>query len=64
MPKRKHEQPRNGQAKKKKRAISDEDAHKNFRKGLFDTKVLEGYTNYYAQSQPYGWHPIALQLPI
>jgi hypothetical protein len=26
---------------------------KNFRSGLFDSKVLEGYTNYYADSQPY-----------
>jgi hypothetical protein len=42
----------NGQAKKK-RAISDDEAHKNFRNGLFDSKVLEGYTNYYAESQPY-----------
>jgi hypothetical protein len=52
MPKRKNRAPSNGQAKKK-RAISDDEAHKNFRNGLFDSKVLEGYTNYYAESQPY-----------
>ncbi|KAF1912496.1 Oxoglutarate and iron-dependent oxygenase degradation C-term-domain-containing protein [Ampelomyces quisqualis] len=52
MAKRKNRAPANSQPKKK-RAISDEDAHKNFRNGLFDGKVLEGYTNYYAESQPY-----------
>lgn len=49
--KRKNEAPANGKAKK--RAISDDEAHKNFRKGLFDAAVLEGYTKYYATSQPY-----------
>ncbi|KAF1996813.1 Fe II 2-oxoglutarate-dependent dioxygenase-like protein [Amniculicola lignicola CBS 123094] len=49
--KRKNEAPANGRSKK--RAISDDEAHKNFRKGLFDTKVLSSYTNYYAASQPY-----------
>lgn len=52
MAKRKNGASANGQAKKK-RAISDDDAHKNFRNGLFDSKVLEGYTKYYAESQPY-----------
>ena len=52
MAKRKNQASANGQAKKK-RAISDDEAHKNFRSGLFDSKVLEGYTNYYAESQPY-----------
>ncbi|PSN63432.1 hypothetical protein BS50DRAFT_577174 [Corynespora cassiicola Philippines] len=49
--KRKNEAPANGKAKK--RAISDEEAQKNFRKGLFDGKVLHDYTEYYATSQPY-----------
>lgn len=52
MVKRKNQSSGNGQAKKK-RAISDDEAHKNFRSGLFDSKVLEGYTSYYAESQPY-----------
>ena len=52
MGKRKNEAPANGMAKKK-RAISDDEAHKNFRDGLFDGKVLEAYANEYAQSQPY-----------
>ncbi|KAF2270508.1 hypothetical protein CC78DRAFT_134388 [Lojkania enalia] len=49
--KRKNEAPANG--KSKKRAISDEEAHQHFRKGLFDKSVLQGYTDYYAASQPY-----------
>ncbi|KAH7076452.1 Oxoglutarate and iron-dependent oxygenase degradation C-term-domain-containing protein [Paraphoma chrysanthemicola] len=52
MAKRKNHAPANGQVKKK-RAISDDEAHKNFRSGLFEGKVLEGYTSYYAESQPY-----------
>ncbi|EAT88387.1 hypothetical protein HBH56_166830 [Parastagonospora nodorum] len=52
MAKRKNRAPSNGQPKKK-RAISDDEAHKNFRSGLFDGKVLESYTKYYAESQPY-----------
>lgn len=56
MPKRKNEAPANGKANKK-RAISDDEAHKNFRNGLFGTKVLDGYTNYYAESQPYAPNP-------
>jgi hypothetical protein len=48
--KRKSETPATGKAKKT--VISDKEAHSNFRKGLFDGKVLEGYTNYYATSQP------------
>lgn len=48
--KRKSETPANGKAKK--RAISDDEAHSNFRRGLFDPKVLAGYTKYYATSQP------------
>lgn len=56
MPKRKHDTtPRQGVAKKK-RAISDADAHSNFRDGLFDQTVLDGYTQYYAKSQPYVLH--------
>ncbi|KAF2132564.1 hypothetical protein P153DRAFT_308967 [Dothidotthia symphoricarpi CBS 119687] len=51
MPKRKSDAPATGKAKK--RAIPDDEAQNNFRKGLFDSKVLEGYTNYYAESQPY-----------
>ncbi|KAF2109474.1 Oxoglutarate and iron-dependent oxygenase degradation C-term-domain-containing protein [Lophiotrema nucula] len=49
--KRKHDAPVNG--KSKKRAISDDEAHQNFRDGLFDSKVLQDYTDYYAASQPY-----------
>ncbi|KAF2442327.1 hypothetical protein P171DRAFT_433856 [Karstenula rhodostoma CBS 690.94] len=49
--KRKNTAPPNGKAKK--RAISDDEAHGNFRNGLFDTNVLADYTNYYAASQPY-----------
>jgi hypothetical protein len=41
------------QPKSKKRAISDDEAQKNFRKGLFDDAVLQNYTKYYAASQPY-----------
>jgi hypothetical protein len=52
MPKRKNQAPANGQVKKK-RAISDGEAHGNFRNGLFESKVLEEYANYYAGSQPY-----------
>ena len=52
MAKRKNEAPANRKAKKK-RAISDDEAHKNFRDGLFDGKVLETYTSEYAGSQPY-----------
>lgn len=51
MPKRKNQSPANG--KSKKRAISDDEAHKNFDEGLFDSKRLAGYTKYYAESQPY-----------
>ena len=49
--KRKNEAPVNG--KSKKRAISDDEAHANFRSGLFDGKVLAGYTDFYAASKPY-----------
>ncbi|KAF2707722.1 hypothetical protein K504DRAFT_383158 [Pleomassaria siparia CBS 279.74] len=49
--KRKSETRLNG--KSKKRAISDDEAHDNFRNGLFDTEVLQDYTNAYASSQPY-----------
>jgi hypothetical protein len=31
----------------------DHEAHKNFRAGLFDGKVREEYTTYYAKSEPY-----------
>jgi hypothetical protein len=49
--KRKNNAPPNG--KSKKRAISDGEAHGNFRNGLFDPSVLAGYTDSYAASQPY-----------
>jgi hypothetical protein len=49
--KRKSEAHANG--KSKKRAISDDEAHDNFRKGLFDTAALKDYTDSYAASQPY-----------
>ncbi|OCK82090.1 hypothetical protein K432DRAFT_380733 [Lepidopterella palustris CBS 459.81] len=49
--KRKNETPANG--KYKKRAISDEEAQKHFRKGLFQPKVLQEYTQQYAKSEPY-----------
>ena len=39
--------------KSKKRAISDDEAHGNFRGGLFDSSVLADYTSYYAKSKPY-----------
>lgn len=39
--------------KSKKRAISDDEAHANFRRGLFDSSVLADYTSNYAKSQPY-----------
>lgn len=52
MAKRKNEASANGNAKKK-RAISDDEAHKNFRSGLFDNEVLKDYTKYYSESQPY-----------
>lgn len=34
-------------------ALSDEDARKSFRKGLFDKEVLKKYTKEYANSEPY-----------
>jgi hypothetical protein len=49
--KRKNEAPLQG--KSKKRAISDLEAQKNFRSGLFDGAVLQDYTKSYAASQPY-----------
>ncbi|KAL6712098.1 putative component of NuA3 histone acetyltransferase complex [Coniothyrium glycines] len=52
MPKRKNEARANGKFKKK-RAISDDEAHKKFRAGLFGSKVREDYTKYYAESRPY-----------
>lgn len=51
MPKRKNQMPANG--KSKKRAISDDEAHKHFDSTLFDSKRLAHYTKYYAESQPY-----------
>ncbi|GME54456.1 Oxoglutarate/iron-dependent oxygenase [Neofusicoccum parvum] len=53
MPKRKAEDSAVANGKSKKRALSDEEAQSNFRKGLFDTKVLEDYQSQYAKSQPY-----------
>jgi hypothetical protein len=68
MGKRKNQASANGQVKKK-RAISEIEAHKNFRNGLFEGKVREGYTDYYAKSQPYGNPftinpPFSKQLPV
>ncbi|RYP23775.1 hypothetical protein DL767_008730 [Monosporascus sp. MG133] len=39
--------------KTKKSAITDEEAKKRFRKGLFDKEVLNKYTKGYANSSPY-----------
>ncbi|KAI2619391.1 Oxoglutarate and iron-dependent oxygenase degradation C-term-domain-containing protein [Hypomontagnella submonticulosa] len=39
--------------KKSKTSLSDEDAKKRFRKGLFDKEVLDKYTQGYAKSTPY-----------
>ncbi|QSZ34519.1 hypothetical protein DSL72_006113 [Monilinia vaccinii-corymbosi] len=39
--------------KRAKKSLSDEDAKKSFRKGLFDKEVLKEYTNEYANSGPY-----------
>ncbi|KAI0013420.1 Oxoglutarate and iron-dependent oxygenase degradation C-term-domain-containing protein [Xylariaceae sp. FL0662B] len=39
--------------KKSKTSLPDEEAKKRFRKGLFDKKVLEEYTQGYAKSTPY-----------
>ncbi|KAI8961845.1 Oxoglutarate and iron-dependent oxygenase degradation C-term-domain-containing protein [Daldinia sp. FL1419] len=39
--------------KSKKTSLSDEEAKKRFRKGLFDKEVLEKYTQGYAKSTPY-----------
>ncbi|KAF7899031.1 uncharacterized protein EAF01_008244 [Botrytis porri] len=39
--------------KRAKKALSDEDARKSFRKGLFDKEVLKKYTKDYANSEPY-----------
>ncbi|KAK7752408.1 putative component of NuA3 histone acetyltransferase complex [Diatrype stigma] len=41
------------QPKKTKSSLSDEEAKKRFRKGLFDKKVLGQYTKGYAESSPY-----------
>ncbi|KAF2850760.1 Fe II 2-oxoglutarate-dependent dioxygenase-like protein [Plenodomus tracheiphilus IPT5] len=53
MSKRKNESRAARVAKKRKATLSNEEVHKNFRSALFDNKVLEGYTEYYAKSQPY-----------
>ncbi|KAB8303849.1 hypothetical protein EYC80_005220 [Monilinia laxa] len=39
--------------KRAKKSLSDEDAKKSFRKGLFDKEVLKKYTKEYANSEPY-----------
>ncbi|KAF4962708.1 hypothetical protein FSARC_9269 [Fusarium sarcochroum] len=39
--------------KKSKPSLSAEEAQKRFRAGLFDQKVLDSYTDQYAQSDPY-----------
>ncbi|KAI0600784.1 Oxoglutarate and iron-dependent oxygenase degradation C-term-domain-containing protein [Biscogniauxia sp. FL1348] len=54
--KRKAESQAGGQKptkKKSKTSLSDEEAKKRFRKGLFDKKVLDEYTRGYAHSSPY-----------
>lgn len=52
MVKRKAQDNPAANGKSKKRALSDDEARSNFRKGLFDTKVLGDYQNQYAESQP------------
>lgn len=52
MPKRKAEDSVAVNGKSKKRALSDVEARSNFRKGLFDTKVLDDYQKQYAESAP------------
>ncbi|OCL09933.1 hypothetical protein AOQ84DRAFT_10135, partial [Glonium stellatum] len=49
--KRKNDAPANG--KSKKRALSDDEAQRNFRKGLFNPEVLKDYSQQYAKSAPY-----------
>ncbi|KAI1818463.1 Oxoglutarate and iron-dependent oxygenase degradation C-term-domain-containing protein [Poronia punctata] len=39
--------------KRSKTSLTDEDAKKRFRKGLFDKKILNDYTKGYAESSPY-----------
>ncbi|KAJ9137906.1 Oxygenase-like protein [Pleurostoma richardsiae] len=39
--------------KRSKNALTNEEAQKRFRKGLFDQKVLKTYTSEYAESSPY-----------
>jgi hypothetical protein len=48
--KRKNSTPANSASKK--RAISNAEAEKNFRAGLFDSNVLADYTQQYAKSAP------------
>ncbi|KAF2754095.1 hypothetical protein EJ05DRAFT_541231 [Pseudovirgaria hyperparasitica] len=43
----------NGAAPSKKRAISDSEAHKHFRTGLFEADTLNIYQSAYVNSQPY-----------
>lgn len=55
MVKRKHDSngaETNGSAKKAAVA-QDSRVRENFRKNLFDTAVLKGYRNEYAESEPY-----------
>jgi hypothetical protein len=58
--KRKNDAPANG--KSKKRAISDDEAQRNFRKGLFDPKVLKDYSQQYAKSEPYACDHFSMRL--
>ncbi|KAF5020821.1 hypothetical protein F66182_7144 [Fusarium sp. NRRL 66182] len=53
MVKRKAEVALKAAAKKPKPSLSADDAKKRFRAGLFDKKVLDSYTEQYAQSEPY-----------
>ena len=52
--KRKNVEEQVANARPKRRALSDEEAHSNFRSGLFDDAVLKDYTTEYSASKPYG----------
>jgi hypothetical protein len=69
LEKRRREKEAKAMRRKKKhqrrRATTAEDreAHKNFRAGLFDGKVREEYTEYYAKSSPYVMSAFLLGVP-
>lgn len=50
--KRKHNDSAPPNGKPKKRALSGDEAKGRFRKGLFDSEVLQDYTKSYADSEP------------